>query len=107
MSLNRAYRQRGTRSFLTVRLQSLGFVFIAALIMLVISFLLVLAPVAIRLAREWLPWSEALVVHFENWRLVIALVLLFAALIICHRWLPAGHRSFRAILPGVAVTMLF
>ncbi len=107
VSLNRAYRQRDNRSFLTVRLQSLGFVLVAVLIMLVISFLLVLAPVAIRLAREWMPWSEALVVHFENWRLVIAMVLLFAALIICHLWLPAGRRPLRAILPGVAVTMLF
>ena len=107
VSLNRAYRQRDNRSFLTVRLQSLGFVLVAVLIMLIISLLLVLAPVAIRLAREWMPWSEALVVHFENWRLVIAMVLLFAALIICHLWLPAGRRPLRAILPGVAVTMLF
>ena len=107
VSLNRAYRQRDDRSFVLLRLQSLGFVLVAVVVMLVISFLLVLAPVAIQLTREWLPWSEALVVHFENWRLLIAVALLFVALVVCHSWLPAGRRTLWSILPGVGVTMLF
>ena len=106
ISLNRAYRLQERRPFLLLRAQSLGFVLIAVLIMMVISLLLVLAPLGIRLAREWLPWSDGIVSHVENWRLLVAGVLLFLGLLACHRWLPAGGRSFRAVLPGVVVTML-
>ena len=107
VSLNRAYRVRETRSFFYLRAQSLGFVLVAALIMMVISFLLVLAPVAIQLARQWFPWSETVISHIENWRLAIAAILLFIGLLVCHYWLPDGKRRFRTILPGVAATMAF
>jgi len=107
VSLNRAYRMQERRSVLLLRAQSLFFVLVAVLIMMVISLLLVLAPLAMQLAREWLPWSERIVVYVENWRLIVAAVLLFLGLLACHRWLPAGGRPFRAVLPGVVVTMLF
>ncbi len=107
VSLNRAYQVRDRRSIIVMRLESLGFVMVAALTMMVISFLLVLAPIVTQLARQWFPWSEQLIVHFENWRLVAAASLLFIALVVCHRWLPAGRRTFKAILPGVVVTMVF
>jgi membrane protein len=105
VSLNRAYRVHDRRSFFYLRAQSLCYVLVAALIMMVISFLLVLAPLAMQLAREWLPWSEQILTHIENWRVAVAVVLLFAGLLVCHKWLPAGNRPFRAILPGVVVTM--
>lgn len=107
VSLNRAYRVQERRSILILRAQSLGFVLIAALIMMVISFLLVLAPLAMQLAREWLPWSEQIVAHVQNWRLLVAAVLLFAGLLVCHQWLPAERRPLRALFPGVAMTMVF
>ncbi|MCY6383654.1 YihY/virulence factor BrkB family protein [Hoeflea prorocentri] len=107
VSLNRAYRVTDRRSIFFNRAQSLGFVVIAALILLAISFLLVLAPILTKLMRDWLPWSEDLISHLDNWRLVVAVIVLFVGLIVCHRWLPAGYRSIRATLPGVLVTMIF
>lgn len=107
ISLNRAYQVRDRRSIVVLRLESLGFVIVAVLTMMIISFLLVLAPVALQLARQWFPWSEALIEHVENWRLIVAAFLLFIALVVCHRWLPAGRRTIRSILPGVVVTMVF
>lgn len=106
VSLNRAYRVHERRSFFLLRAQSLGFVLIAALIMLVISFLLVLAPLAMQLAREWFPWSDRIVAHIENWRIVVAAALLFTGLLVCHQWLPAEKRTFLAILPGAVMTMV-
>lgn len=106
VSLNRAYRIHDGRSFLLLRAQSLGFVLVAALILLVISFLLVLAPLAIQLAREWFPWSEGVVAHIENWRIVVAAALLFVGLLVCHRWLPAETRTLGSILPGAVTTMV-
>lgn len=107
ISLNRAYQVRDRRSVIVLRLESLGFVLVAVLMMMVISFLLVLAPVVIQLARQWFPWSEWLIVHVENWRLVAAASVLFIALVICHLWLPAGRRTLRSVLPGVVLTMIF
>ncbi|MEM6464104.1 MAG: YihY/virulence factor BrkB family protein [Pseudomonadota bacterium] len=107
VALNRAYRVEDQRSIFFNRAQSLGFVIIATLILLAISFLLVLAPLLTDTLQKWLPWSDNLVSRLDDWRLAVAVVLLFLGLIVCHRWLPAGYRPFRAILPGVMVTMIF
>lgn len=107
VSLNRAYRVTDRRSIFFNRAQSLGFVVIAALILLAISFLLVLAPLLTDAMRRWLPWSDDVISHLDNWRLVVAVIVLFVGLIVCHRWLPAGYRPIRATLPGVLVTMIF
>ncbi len=107
VALNRAYRVQDRRSIFFTRAQSLGFIIIATLILLAISFLLVLAPLLTDLLREWAPWSNDIVAHLDNWRLVVAVVLLFVGLMVCHRWLPGGYRPFRAIIPGVLVTMFF
>lgn len=107
VSLNRAYRVSERRSILYNRAQSLGFVIIAALILLAISFLLVLAPLLTDFTRKWLPWSDELIAHLDNWRVIVAVIVLFVGLIVCHRWLPAGYRTFRSIVPGVMVTMIF
>lgn len=107
VALNRAYRVQDRRSFFFTRAQSFGFIIIATLILMAVSFLLVLVPLLNDLLREWAPWSTRLVVQLGNWRLVVANVLLFSGLVACHRWLPAGYRPFRAIIPGVLVTMFF
>ncbi|MEM9105044.1 MAG: YihY/virulence factor BrkB family protein [Pseudomonadota bacterium] len=107
VALNRAYRVESRRSAVFNRAQSLGFVILATLILLAISFLVVLAPLLTDALRQWAPWSDELVSHLNNWRLVVAVVLLFVGLIVCHRWLPAGYRPIGAILPGILVTMFF
>ena len=107
VSLNRAYRVQDRRSFLFIRTQSLVFVLLATVLLVVVSFLLVLGPLLSKTAVEWMPLSANLMVHFENWRIFAAVIVLFFGLLVCHRWLPYGQRSFRAILPGVLLTMFF
>jgi membrane protein len=58
VSLNRAYRVSETRSIFTLRLQSLAFVFIATVGFVIVSALLVVAPLIGDLAQEHVPLLE-------------------------------------------------
>jgi membrane protein len=106
VALNRAYREKETRSLIFRRTQSLGFVLIAALGMAAISFLLVLAPLALKIAEGWMPWIEPVAGTISFWRYGIAIVVLVFGLLAVHLWLPDGRRPFVLILPGVGLTLI-
>lgn len=107
VALNRSYRQEDTRSYILLRLQSFVFVFVAIIMLLSVTFLLVLLPLGWRIAEDWWnfigPYSE--IVWF--WRLIITFVILLTALIVSHLYLPAGKRSFKDVMPGVIFTLAF
>lgn len=105
VALNRAYRVNETRHFIFNRLQSLAFVLLATIGFMAISLLLVLAPLAFRIAEQWLPAISQLSGTFGFWRYAIAVAVLVSALFIVHKWLPDGQRSFASLLPGIAVTI--
>lgn len=106
VALNRAYRIEDRRPFWLLRLQSFGFVFIAMLVLIAITLLLVLLPLAWQIAKDWFPeiapWAET--VWF--WRFFIALFVLLAGLIVAHTILPAGRRGILSVLPGVFFTIV-
>ena len=106
VSLNRAYRVTETRSWYVTRMQSLGFVVIAVMVIMAISFLLVLAPLALKLARQFAPWMGTLISAVDNWRILIAVLVLTIGLIASHLWLPSGRRRLVDVLPGIAVTLV-
>lgn len=105
-ALNRAYRVVETRSFIFRRVQSLAFVFIATIGFLVISVLLVFAPLIVRLALENFAWVEPYLGTITLWRFVIASVVIVLGLIAVHVWLPAGKRRFVDIVPGIIFTLI-
>ena len=105
VALNRAYRVEETRSIFTIRLQSLGFIVIATFGIMAISFLLVLAPLAFKLAQQWMPGIEQISVSIGFWRFTIALFVLVAGLFVAHKWLPNGRRSFASLVPGIVLTL--
>ena len=105
-ALNRAYRVVETRSFIFRRIQSLAFVFIATIGFLVISVLLVFAPLIVRLALENFEWVEPYLGTITLWRFVIASVVIVLGLIAVHVWLPAGKRRFVDIVPGIIFTLI-
>ncbi|PWV98073.1 membrane protein [Hoeflea marina] len=107
VSLNRAYRVTETRPWYSTRAQSIAFVIIAVLVIMAISFLLVLAPLAVQIARRVMPWMETLISAVDNWRILVAVVVLIAGLVASHLWLPAGRRRIVDVLPGIAVTLVF
>ena len=106
VSLNRAYRMTETRAWYVTRAQSLGFVVIAVMVIMAISFLLVLAPLALKLARQFAPWMEPLISAVDNWRILIAVSVLVFGLVMSHMWLPAGKRRLIDVMPGIGVTLV-
>jgi membrane protein len=106
IGLNRAYNMVDPRPIWLLRLESIGYVVVAAIALLALSFLVVLAPVMWRTAVRYLPGLEQFsdIVTFA--RLAIATVLLIVTLFLVHLWLPAGRRRIREIIPGILTTLV-
>lgn len=105
-ALNKAYRVVDRRSLLFCRFQSLFFVILGAFGLVVISFLLILAPLMIKIMQNHSFFVTEYIGIIRLWRYIIAAVVLFVSLFIVHKWLPAEQRRFIDILPGIVVTML-
>jgi membrane protein len=104
IGLNRAYRIGEQRSWWLLRLESIGYVIIAAVALLALAFLVVLAPLIFAKTAKYLPW-------LEEWastmlRYGTASLILIVTLVVVHLWLPAGKRTLFEIAPGIIVTLL-
>lgn len=106
IGLNRAYQVRERRSWLLLRLESIGYVMIGAVVLLAFGFLIVLAPLIFATALEAFPGLATMQAEITLARYAVATVLLVAALVAVHKWLPAGRRRFAEIAPGVLATLL-
>ncbi|WP_455476171.1 YihY/virulence factor BrkB family protein [Bartonella sp. B17] len=104
-ALNKAYRVVDCRSLFFCRLQSLFFVIIGAMGLLVLSFSLIVVPLLIRIMRNHSSFIAEYMGAIRLWHYAIVLIVLFISLLIVHRWLPAGRRKFIDILPGIIVTI--
>ncbi|MGN6548389.1 MAG: YihY/virulence factor BrkB family protein [Pararhizobium sp.] len=106
VSLNRAYRVSDHRPWYWTRAQSLLFVVIAVFVFMAISVLLVLGPLILGLMRVWMPFLTTVTSLIANWRIVVAIVVLVAGLVVVHIWLPAGKRRLIDVTPGIILTVL-
>ncbi|WP_417687835.1 YihY/virulence factor BrkB family protein [Roseibium sp.] len=104
-ALNRAYRQRETRSYVLLRLQSLGLVILGAFILIAYTFLIVLAPLVITAITRWFPVAQEVLASVDLARLTLAGALLVVGLFLVHWLLPAGRRGFMEMVPGVFATL--
>jgi len=107
IALNRAYSVIETRRWYWLRLESIGYTLIAAVMALAMAFLIVLGPLIIEAARRHIP----LIVESNEQLLSLArygvtITALIVALFILHLWVPAGRRGFLQILPGIVFTMV-
>jgi membrane protein len=107
VGLNRAYEAYEWRAWWHTRLESILYVIGGAAAMLAFAFLVVLGPLLGRLAMQWVPALVPFGMTLAILRLGVATVLIIAALVMAHGVLAAGTRSFRQILPGVAMTLAF
>jgi membrane protein len=105
IGLNRAYGEVEMRHWFVLRLESIAYVLVAALAMLALGFLIVLGPLLFRAALQFAPWLKELEATFTFARFAIASVVLIVALLVVHKWLPSGHRTFREIAPGILATL--
>jgi membrane protein len=107
VALNRAYAVVEPRRWYWLRLESIGYTLVAALATLLMSFLIVLGPLILETARQYIPLVVETNEQFLNWsRFSAAISAMIVALFILHAWLPAGRRSFLQILPGIVFTLV-
>jgi membrane protein len=106
VGLDRAYGTKDQRPWWLARLYSIGFVFIGALALLAFGFLVVLAPLLWGAILHFAPGIRGLEQEVTYARFAIASALLLIALVIAHKFLPAGTRRLKDIAPGIALTLV-
>jgi membrane protein len=106
IALNRAYDLSEPRRWWVLRLESIAYVLIGAFALLVLAFLVVLAPLIFLTAIPYAPWLAPLLPLLNFLRIAVAAVVLIVALLIAHKWLPSGRRSLGEIMPGIAATLV-
>jgi len=106
IGLSRAYGVIEQRSWWLLRLESIGYVLVGAIALLVMAFLVVLAPLIFATVARYVPGLDPLLPLLNFLRLAIASVVLIVALLIVHMWLPPSRRRMRDIAPGIVATMV-
>ncbi len=107
VGLNRAYGVVEQRRWYWLRLESIGYTIVAAVTSLAMAFLIVLGPLIIATARRYVPMRVEPNEDLLNiLRYGLTIVALIVALVILHKWLPAGTRKMREIMPGIVFTMI-
>jgi membrane protein len=106
IGLNRAYGLAESRPWLLLRLESIGYVLLSAVSLLVLAFFVILGPLVFRTATAHAPWLSPLAGHYNFNRLGFAAAVLATALFILHLWLPAGRRRLNDVWPGIAATLM-
>lgn len=106
IGLNRAYDVKDLRPWWLLRMESIAYVLVGATALLFLTFLVILAPLIWDGLLDYLPqlaplWQVLLLLRYG-----ITILVLTAALIIAHKWLPAERHGFREILPGVGLTLV-
>ena len=105
IGLNRAYGVTETRNWLLLRIESILYVLVGAGALLALAFLIVLGPLAFATAVKYAPWLSALEWNFTIARYTTASLALIIALVIAHKWLPAGRRRLGEIVIGIIATL--
>ena len=106
IGLNRAYGVRETHPWWWTRIESILYVFLGAISLLALAFLIVLGPLIWATATKYAPWLVPFAGIVDLTRYGLTALVLVVALIVAHKWLPAGRRSFGEIAPGILVTLV-
>jgi len=106
VGLNRAYGIRETRSTLVLFGVQIAMVVLASLILVIVGYLLVLAPQAGSLLHALMPGFDPASVTVALIRFPASAAILIVALFAAHVLLPARRTRFSNIWPGVVVTAL-
>jgi membrane protein len=106
IALNRAYDAPETRSIWLLKLESIGYVLVGAVALIALGFLIVLAPLVFATWLKYAPWLAGLEQQITYARYGIASIIIVIALVVAHKWLPGGRRTFSEIAPGIVVTLV-
>ncbi len=106
IGLNRAYGTPESRPWWLLRLESIFYVLVGAVAILSFSFGVVLAPLIWAKLVEYVPAAQPFDGLVTLARYAVAGAVLIIALLILHKWLPAGRRRFADVSPGIVATLL-
>ena len=106
IGLNRAYGETEMRPWWLLRIESIGYVIIGAAGLIALAFLIVLGPFLVRTTIRYAPLLEPIEGTLTFWRFAIAITVLVVALVVAHKWLPAGRRRLVEIAPGIIFTLV-
>ena len=106
ISLDRAYDLKDERSWWQLRLQSILFVGLGAVTLIVFGALIISVQFHWSIAQS-LGWPVLAPLEYLGTTLhfVLSTAILFVTLVILHKFLPSGRRSVRMIAPGVVLTL--
>ena len=106
IGLNRAYDVIESRPWWLLRLESIGYVLIGAAALIALSFMIVSSIGGLSRILRYLPWLGPVEDGLTIWRITVGSTVITVALVLMHKWLPAGRRRLIEIAPGIVVTML-
>ncbi|GLK66495.1 YihY/virulence factor BrkB family protein [Hansschlegelia plantiphila] len=106
IALGRAYHSPTSKPAWLSRLQSIWFVALGAIGLVVVAVLIVLWPILWTFAITHAPWLEAFAFASDVLRYLFTVVVLGSALVAAHLWLPGGRRRVLEVLPGVLLTVV-
>jgi membrane protein len=107
LALNTAYDIEDPRPVWKRRLQSLIFVVISGIVLLIASSSIVLGPVAWKLVQQVIPVGPGIGIVWDIGRYILAGALFGGFLMILHQYLPPIRQRWRHLLPGILVTLVF
>ncbi|UMA66914.1 YihY/virulence factor BrkB family protein (plasmid) [Roseivivax marinus] len=105
VGLNRAYGIRETRSVVVLYTTQVVMVVLASLVLVVVGYLLVLAPRAGSWLHVLVPGFDPAAVTVRLVRYPAAALILIVSLFAAHVFLPARRTRFSSIWPGVVFTV--
>lgn len=107
VALDRAYDSEQSGSFIRRRAIAIGFVILAMITFAMLGALIILAPLALKLAQDVIatvtPFDTGFVVGVGVVRYVLGLLVFAAFLLMVNRWLPSRRIRTKRILPGICV----
>lgn len=106
IGLNRAYGVSETRAWWLLRLESIAYVLVGAFSLLTLALLVVLAPLLWSVLLYFAPHFEPLDRLVTLSRFGIASLVLLIALVLAHKFLPSGRRTFADMAPGIILTIV-
>jgi membrane protein len=102
--LNRAYGVNEERAMWWLRLQSIAFVIAGGFIIFFLSLAVLLGPLIWRVLGPAIDDVLGTELVFFSVRYLVAVFLLWGALMLLHRWLPNTKQAYLRVLPGVIAT---
>lgn len=107
VALDRAYDSERPGSFIRRRAIAIGFVILAMITFAMLGALIILAPLALKLAQDVIatvtPFDTGFVIGVGVVRYVLGLLVFAAFLLVVNRWLPSRRIKTKRILPGICV----